>query len=167
MIFPNIAKVDAFLVSAVDQHIVHLGDLQMHRSRLPLVQGDYQLYIRASNYGRERLYLPIMLLSAEALYTKSNTEYLIFGGISMGFATLAIYNLMDVSMPSMDGYETVRHIRTHKQLSKVPVIALTAHVMVGERERCLAAGMDDYLSKPFEREQLAKRVLYWVELQCK
>ncbi|MFL6448908.1 MAG: response regulator [Bryobacteraceae bacterium] len=68
--------------------------------------------------------------------------------------------LMDCQMPLMDGFEASRQIRTLK--SKQPVIiAVTANALAGERERCLRAGMDDYLSKPFQAEQLVAVVKKW------
>lgn len=62
--------------------------------------------------------------------------------------------LMDVSMPDMDGYETTRRLRALPRFAELPIVALTAHTTPGERERCLAAGMNDYLPKPFGLEQL-------------
>lgn len=69
--------------------------------------------------------------------------------------------LMDCQMPVMDGFEACRQIRllSHRQ----PVIvAVTANALLGERERCLNAGMDDYLSKPFQAEQLIGVVQKWL-----
>ena len=66
--------------------------------------------------------------------------------------------LMDMQMPSMDGIEATRRIRAHEGEPHVPIIALTANVLPGDRERCLAAGMDDFLSKPFTKDQLAAKL---------
>jgi CheY-like chemotaxis protein len=61
---------------------------------------------------------------------------------------------MDVQMPGMDGLEAMRYLRTQANLSQVPIIALTALVMPGDRERCLQAGATDYLAKPLQIEEL-------------
>jgi CheY-like chemotaxis protein len=69
--------------------------------------------------------------------------------------------LMDCQMPMMDGFEASRQIRSLKQQPQPVIIAVTANALVGERERCLKAGMDDYLSKPFQAEQLVAVVKKW------
>lgn len=66
--------------------------------------------------------------------------------------------LLDIGLPGMDGLEVVGHIKADKELRQIPVIALTASAMRGDRERFLEAGCDDYLSKPIHVIQLIKIV---------
>jgi signal transduction histidine kinase/CheY-like chemotaxis protein len=74
--------------------------------------------------------------------------------------------LMDCQMPVMDGLtatETIRAWESAQHLRRTPIIALTAHMVAGDRERCLAVGMDDYLSKPLKLDKLAPTLKHWLE----
>ena len=75
--------------------------------------------------------------------------------------------LMDVMMPVMDGYEATRRIRAGEageDYQQVPIIALTANAMKGDRDTCIAAGMNDYISKPFNESELRQKVWQWFHI---
>ncbi len=70
--------------------------------------------------------------------------------------------LMDIMMPEMDGYQTMHAIRQKAQFRRLPIVALTAKAMKGDREKCLEAGASDYLAKPVNTEQLLSALRLWL-----
>jgi CheY-like chemotaxis protein len=70
--------------------------------------------------------------------------------------------LMDIMMPDMDGYETIRNIRGDQRFHTLPILALTAKAMAGDREKCLEVGASDYISKPVNTDQLLALMRVWL-----
>ncbi len=82
--------------------------------------------------------------------------------VEMASATDYAAILMDCQMPELDGYEATRQIRARERSGRVPIIAMTAHSLPSDRDRCLAAGMDDYISKPVARQRLHEVISRWL-----
>ena len=76
--------------------------------------------------------------------------------------------LMDCQMPVLDGLEATLKIRDYEQQQRkksCPIIALTANAMLGDKEKCLGSGMNDFLSKPFKKEDLIEKIITWTSIE--
>ncbi len=116
-----------------------------------LVVDDHPVNQKVAARMLERLsyYADVAANGVDALEALSRREYAVV--------------LMDVQMPEMDGYEATAKIRDREGAARhTPIVAMTANVTEGEREKALAAGMDDYLSKPFKAEELDEVLEHWV-----
>jgi two-component system, cell cycle response regulator DivK len=70
--------------------------------------------------------------------------------------------LLDINLPGIDGLELARRIKANEQLAPIPLIATTANVLVGDRERCIEAGCDDYIPKPLDIRKLREMMRYYL-----
>ncbi|MFD0779390.1 response regulator [Flavobacterium myungsuense] len=70
--------------------------------------------------------------------------------------------LMDVQMPIKNGYESTIEIRKIKKINNLPIIALTAGILLGEKEKCIETGMDDFISKPIIESEFEQKVFQWI-----
>jgi two-component system, cell cycle response regulator DivK len=86
-------------------------------------------------------------------------------GIEMARANPPDLILMDISMPDMDGLTATQQLRTIPQLQGTPIVALTANVMEGDRERTLRAGCDGYIGKPIDIDKFPDQVTYYIRSQ--
>jgi two-component system cell cycle response regulator DivK len=83
-------------------------------------------------------------------------------GISMAEAEIPDLILMDLSLPKVDGWTAATKIKANDTLKHIPIVALTAHAMVGDREKALQAGCDDYVSKPIDLRELASKLAHFL-----
>jgi len=109
---------------------------------------------------------PVNQLVAKGMLSKLGCEVVVSGNGAEALEQLQLVPfdlvLMDCNMPVMDGYEASRQIRQCGRWPQLPIIALTANAMPEERERCRAAGMSDYLAKPFRRAELVSLLEQWL-----
>ena len=139
--------------------------LQIDDGSIPNIQANNAPALR-----RARILLvednPVNQLVAKGMLNKLGCDVVVaaHGGEALGQLEGSHFDLvlMDCNMPVMDGYEASRQIRHRGHWPDLPIVALTANAMPEERERCRAAGMNDYLAKPFRREELAALLDTWV-----
>ena len=79
-------------------------------------------------------------------------------GVEMSISKAPNIIIMDMRLPELDGWEATRRIKANPQTKSIPVIAMTAHAMTGDREKCLQAGCDDYDTKPVELSRLLDKI---------
>src|SRR5690606_20775849 len=129
---------------------LHRGDEPLVDRKVLVVDDDVRnIFALSSVLERHRM----------EVVTATNGEDAI--GILESTPELALV-LMDVMMPEMDGYETMRRIRSQSRFRRLPIIALTAKAMKGDREKCLDAGASDYVAKPVNTEQLLSLLRMWL-----
>lgn len=139
----------------------HLVMSRKEQEEKNLFAGNRILLVEDNRVNREFAVALLSSLRCNAITAQHGKEALEYIREGQYFDLI----LMDCQMPEMDGYDATRAIRAHEQEREAPatpIIALTANAMKGDRETCLQAGMDDYLSKPLFKEDLLAMLLKWI-----
>jgi HAMP domain-containing protein/CheY-like chemotaxis protein/GAF domain-containing protein len=131
---------------------------QLHRTADPVLAGRKVLIVDDDVRNIFALTTVLERQGIEPLYAETGRD-----GIALLKSTPGVEAvLMDVMMPEMDGYETMRAIRKINKFKKLPIVALTAKAMKGDREKCIDAGASDYISKPVDVDQLLSLLRVWL-----
>ena len=149
--------------------------LFLHRVVADLPPAKQQMLERLHSSDEDLLRRTVLLVDDDARNIFALSSVLERRGMEVLTATtgseaLAVLNsredvaivLMDIMMPGMDGYETIQEIRSKPAFRRLPILALTAKAMKGDREKCLEAGASDYLAKPVNVEQLLSALRMWL-----
>lgn len=86
-------------------------------------------------------------------------------GVELATSELPDLILMDMSLPVLDGWQATRQIKSNPEVKHIPIIALTAHAIAGDREKCIAAGCNEYESKPVKFPELMKKIAMFIEVE--
>lgn len=130
--------------------MIHDKEMLFHNKKILLVDDDMRNVFALSNVLEEK--------GMKVTIGKNGKEGLDLLERNGGFDLV----LMDIMMPEMDGYEAMRHIRKNNRFSRLPIIALTAKAMKGDRNKCIEAGASDYLSKPVDPDKLLSLLRVWL-----
>ena len=120
------------------------------------------LYIQDDPYSRVLVHRVLTARGYTVLEAEDGTT-----GITIAQEVVPDLILMDLSMPGMDGYEVSRRIKSIPQLQHIPIVALTAHAMRGDREKALAAGCNGYIPKPIDIKSLPEQIARFLEARGK
>ncbi|BBO83945.1 hypothetical protein DSCO28_45110 [Desulfosarcina ovata subsp. sediminis] len=149
--------------------------LERQPASLPLKESDDQIHQKVPEHVVEPDTERILLVEDNELNQELAQEMLLTQGYQVDIAengAVALEKLermnydlvlMDCQMPVMDGYAAARKLREEKRFRRLPIIALTGHAMKGDSQKCLAAGMDDYITKPFSLDSLINTVQKWLK----
>ncbi|GAB7081351.1 hybrid sensor histidine kinase/response regulator [Megalodesulfovibrio paquesii] len=175
------AVLDAFLHKPVNQSLLFDTIMSLFGRTAHLLTAPAPEAPGAQEQGRAELAgARVLLVEDNAINQEVAIEWLCTAGIVVtaaenGRMALELLQargrdafdavLMDVQMPEMDGFEATRRIRALEAFHTLPVIAMTAHALKGDRERCLGAGMDDYLTKPIDPGALFATLGKWISLR--
>jgi CheY-like chemotaxis protein len=125
---------------------------------VPLVAARRLLIAEDNEINQKVVRLQLRKLGCESVAVNNGREALRVLGQDTAFDLV----LMDCQMPELDGYDATRLIRALPgEVAQIPIVAMTAHAMTGDREKCLEAGMDDYLSKPVRESDLVAALERW------
>jgi PAS domain S-box-containing protein len=127
----------------------------------PKAEGGLDILVAEDNEVNQLVFTQILSETAHRFHIVGNGELAVAACKEMRPRMI----LMDVSMPTMNGLEATAAIRAHEAQAgtHVPIVGVTAHALKGDRERCLEAGMDDYLSKPISPDALLRKVATWLD----
>ncbi|MBS1818523.1 MAG: response regulator [Acidobacteria bacterium] len=157
--------------SVVGEGSTFTFDVPLHAWEPGTVENQSELDGSTTYHVARRMPTHVLLVEDNAINQKVATRFLAKegcvvdvaddGNMALELVARARYDaiFMDCQMPGMDGYETTRRIRGLQDYVSVPIIGVTAHAMVGDREKCLAAGMTDYLAKPLHPDALHAALL--------
>jgi CheY-like chemotaxis protein len=106
--------------------------------------------------NEQNLYLMRFLLERHGFTVEAATDGR--QGIDLAKRLSPAMILLDIQLPLLDGYAVARELRSHEDLKRVPIIAVTSYAMPGDREKCLAAGATDYVEKPIDPETFVDRI---------
>ena len=129
---------------------LHESDESLRRKRVLVVDDDVRNIFALSSVLERR--------GMEVLTASTGSEAI----ATLEFTSDVAIVLMDIMMPEMDGYQAMRAIRAMPQFAGLPIIALTAKAMKGDRERCLEAGASDYIAKPVDSDRLLRILGAWL-----
>ena len=128
---------------------LHEMSLNLENTRVLLVDDDVR-----------NIFAITELLELKGIHvTKANNGLVALDHLEAGTFDLI---LMDIMMPGLDGYETMKRIRSQEKYKDLPIIAVTANAMKGDRSKCIEAGANDYLMKPINEERLFTLINYWI-----
>ena len=165
-IVKNSSSADIKLISEIEQFLYKLKQHE-NQANHPI---DHDKPTIKNLAGRKILIVDDDMRNVYALSTALEAEQAEIVSASDGKESIEILKqnldtqlvLMDIMMPEMDGYDAMKHIRQTLNLTQLPIIALTAKAMAGDREKCIAAGASDYITKPVDIQKLLTLIKLWL-----